>query len=284
MLVFSSEKKESPENNSLPFGGGGRYDSQSRCGPAPRRVQGKVLNLTWFQGWGCPQGGRRLFPIFLISAFSLLAVANFAFSSERFNENRVLDVTQKMEAAFKAMEDYACEVEQLFYQDGVEDQRYRFKFHFKRKKRIRVDFTHPYLGLTIFYNEGDQEATVMPFRFMPGLKFRFSIDNPMIKTSAGQRIDQTDMGYFINFMSKNLQNVRQGEDEFYEDREQVKFLFWAKDYVEEKTLEKYRISISKRHWLPIRIERYSLDGKPLEVTDIKNYIINSRLEDKLFGP
>ena len=221
--------------------------------------------------------------IFLIPLI-LLVVASPAFSSERSDDSPVLGVIQKMEAAFKAMEDYACEVEQLFYQDGVEDQRYRFKFHFKKKKRIRVDFTHPYSGLTIFYNDGDKEATVMPFRFMPGLKFRFSIDNPMIKTSAGQRIDQTDMGHFIDFMSKNLQNVRQGEDEFYEDKEQVKFLFWAKDYIEEKLPEKYRISISKGHWLPIRIERYSLDGKPLEVTDIKNYIINSRLEDKLFGP
>jgi len=97
----------------------------------------------------------------------------------------------------------------------------------------------------------------------------------MIKTLAGQRIDQTDMGYFVDFMSKNLKRVRQGEDEFYEDREQVKFLFWAKDYIEGKLDEKYRISISKKYWLPIRIERYSLGGRPLEKTEIKNYVINT---------
>ena len=225
-------------------------------------------------------------PLLILSVFTLIqmAVPGPCLSSGRSDENRVLSVVQEMESAFKTMEDYTCEVEQIFFQDGVEDQRYRFKFYFKKKKKIRVDFSHPYSALTIFYNDGDREATVMPFRSVHALKFRFSIDNVMIKTIAGQRIDQTDMGHFIDFMSKNLQNVRQGEDEFYEDREQVKFLFWAKDYVEEKTPEKYRISISKRHWLPIRIERYSLDGKPLEVTDIKNYVINSRLEDKLFGP
>lgn len=225
-------------------------------------------------------------PLLILSVFTLIqmAVPGPCLLSGRSDENRVLSVVQEMESAFKTMEDYTCEVEQIFFQDGVEDQRYRFKFYFKKKKKIRVDFSHPYSALTIFYNDGDREATVMPFRSVHALKFRFSIDNVMIKTIAGQRIDQTDMGHFIDFMSKNLQNVRQGEDEFYEDREQVKFLFWAKDYVEEKTPEKYRISISKRHWLPIRIERYSLDGKPLEVTDIKNYIINSRLEDKLFGP
>ncbi len=96
-----------------------------------------------------------------------------------------LAVAQEMESAFETLEDYTCEVEQIFYQNGVEDQRYRFKFYFKKKKKIRVDFSHPYSALTIFYNEGDKEATVMPFRSVPALKFRFSIDNAMIKTIAG---------------------------------------------------------------------------------------------------
>lgn len=222
--------------------------------------------------------------IFLCLTFFFILLMSSAYSSERYEGNRVFGVVQKMEAAVKGIDEYTCEVEQFFFQNGVEDQSYRFKFYFKRNKKIRVDFSHPYSSLTIFYNDGDKEATVMPFRSIPSLKFRFSIDNPMVKTLAGQRIDQTDMGYFIDFMSKNLTRIKQGEDEFYEDGEQVKFLFWAKDYIEEKLDEKYRISISKKHWLPIRIERYSLGDRPLEKTGIKNYIINSHLEDKLFNP
>lgn len=189
-----------------------------------------------------------------------------------------------MESAFKAMEDYTCEVKQVFFQDGVEDQHYRFKFYFKKEKKIRVDFSHPYSALTIFYIGGEKEATVVPFRFMPALKFRFSIDNSMIKTQAGQRIDQTDMGHFIGFMSKNLKRVKQREGEFQEDVAQVKFFFWAQDYIEEKNDEKYLITISKKNWLPIRIERYNLEGKPLETTDIQNYSIDTHLEEKLFTP
>jgi outer membrane lipoprotein-sorting protein len=222
--------------------------------------------------------------VFLFLSFFLVLLTSSTSSSERSEWNRVLGVVQEVESAVKGMEDYTCEVEQLFFQHGVEDQSYRFKFYFKREKRIRVDFSHPHSSLTIFYSHGDKEATVIPFRFMPSFKFRVSIDNPMIKTLAGQRIDQTDMGYFVDFMSKNLKRIKQGEDEFYEDKEQVKFLFWAKDYIEEKSNEKYRISISKKHWLPIRIERYSLEDKPLEKTGIKNYIINTHLEDKLFHP
>jgi outer membrane lipoprotein-sorting protein len=226
----------------------------------------------------------KLVSISFMLALTLLPLAKSVYSAERSDENRILPVLQKMESAFKTMEDYTCEVEQIFYQDGVEDQRYRFKFYFKRDKKIRVDFSHPYPSLTIFFEEGDKEATVIPFRFLPAMKFRFSIDNPMIKTLAGQRIDQTDMGYFMEFIFKNMKKVKQGEDEFYEDGERIRFVLWAKDYIEEKVPEKYGITISKKNWFPIHIERHNLEGKRIEATDIKNYTMNTHLENKLFHP
>ena len=199
-------------------------------------------------------------------------------------ENRVLAVVQKMESEFKTVKDYTCEVEQIFYQGGEENQRYRFKFCFKREKKIRVDFSYPYSSLTIFFREGDQEATVLPIRSIHVLKFRLSLDNPLIHTPAGQRVNQTGMDYFINFLLKNLEKVKQETDEFYEDNDQIRFWLWGRDYIGEKDLEKYRITVSKRNWFPTRIERYDLEGKPIEVSMIRNYAINAHLSDEFFVP
>jgi outer membrane lipoprotein-sorting protein len=223
-------------------------------------------------------------PVLILLVLITLPLHSEYIQGNAGNEDRVLGIAQNMEAAFKKLEDYTCEVEQIFYQDGVENQRYLFKFYFKKEKRIRVDFSQPHSGLTIFYNDEDKEATVMPLRLLPGLIFRLSVDNPLMKTLAGQRINQTDMGYFIRFMFKNLRSVEQKENEFRQDDERVEFLFWALDYIEEKSPEKYRISISKRHWLPIRIERYDSKDRRLEVTDIRNYVLNAHLEDKIFMP
>jgi outer membrane lipoprotein-sorting protein len=198
--------------------------------------------------------------------------------------SRVLAVVQKMESAFAALEDYACEVEQIFYREGAEDQRLRSKLYFKKNKKLRVDFSHPYSSLSIFYHDKEKEATVLPFRSLPSLRFRLSIDNPMIKTLAGQRVDQTDVGYFIEFLSKNLKEVEQGENEFYEDTEQVRFILRALDYIGGESLEKYRIFISKKFWLPTRIERYSAEDKLIEMSVISNYAVNAHLQDKFFAP
>ncbi|HUL29271.1 MAG TPA: hypothetical protein VLZ03_02360 [Thermodesulfobacteriota bacterium] len=222
-------------------------------------------------------------------SLTLLALACLILCSENLeavtgDEDRILAVAKNMEAAFEKLEDYTCDVEQTFYQNGAEDQRYVFKFYFKKKKKIRVDFSQPYSGLTIFYEDADKEATVRPFRSLSPLKLRLSIDNSLLKTLAGQRINQTDMGYFIRFIFKSIRGVEQKGNEFREDGERVEFLLWAMDYIEDKSLEKYRILISKKQWLPLRIERFNLKGQRLEVTDIRNYALDSHLQDKFFVP
>jgi outer membrane lipoprotein-sorting protein len=189
-----------------------------------------------------------------------------------------------MEGAFKTLEDYSCEVEQVFYQNGVEGQHHRFKFYFRKQDKIRIDFSHPYSLLTILYREGEKEATVLPLRFLPALRFRFSVDDPTIKTLAGQRIDQTGMGYFIDFVVRNLKRVEQSGDKFDEGSGQTRFLLWAMDYIHEKSTEKYLISISNKYWLPVRIERYSLADGLIEVSEMKNYHINNHLEDRFSHP
>jgi outer membrane lipoprotein-sorting protein len=197
---------------------------------------------------------------------------------------RVFAAVQRMESAFKSVENYTCEVEQVFYRDGSENEHSSFKFYFKKEKKIRVDFTHPYPTLTLLYVEGEDKATVIPFRSTPLFRFRFSINDSILKTRAGQRIDQTDIGYFIWFVLKNLESIRQDESEFQENEEEAAFFLWALDYISGKTLEKYRIHLSKKLWLPTRIERYDPKGTPLEVTVIKGYTINTHLDDGLFHP
>ncbi len=152
--------------------------------------------------------------VFILLSVAFLLPRFWTLEAIAGNEKQILSVAQHMEAAFEKLEDYTCDVEQIFYRDGAENQRYLFKFYFKKEKKIRVDFSQPHSGLTLFYHDEDKEATVMPLRSLPGMKFRLSVNNPLLKTLAGQRISQTDMGYFIKFMFKNLRGVHQKENEF----------------------------------------------------------------------
>jgi outer membrane lipoprotein-sorting protein len=223
-------------------------------------------------------------PVTSLLACLLFVMALPLSASQPSEENRILNVVKKMAASFQEIGDYSCEVEQVFYRGGTEDQRYSFKYYFKRPKKIRVDFYHPYPTLSLFYNEGEEEVTALPLRSFSLLKFHLSVNNPKIQTLAGQKITQTDMGYFIEFLSENLKKVPQGEEGYEEDGSRVRFWFQALDYIRGEKIERYRISISKETWLPVRIERYTLEDEMLELSLIKNYTVNTHLEDKLFHP
>jgi hypothetical protein len=49
-------------------------------------------------------------------------------------------------------------------------------------------------------------------------------------------------------------------------------------------VEKYRVTLLRMNWLPVRIERYTPEGKPIEIDIIQNYRINTHLEDTFFAP
>ncbi len=203
-------------------------------------------------------------------------------------ENRVLAVAQEMASAFQRLEDYTCDVDVTYHQNwGGEKKtkgRYRFKFYFKREKKIRVDFSEPYPGSIVLYSKGNEKAIVIPFNYWPGLKFKISHNHAMLKTPTGQRLEQTDMGYFIDFVLQSLQKVDQVDHQLKEGEEHMTFWLRALDYVHWKRVEKYRIVISKKYWLPVEIERYELDGTPVESIQIENYSINTHLDDHLFHP
>lgn len=199
-------------------------------------------------------------------------------------ENQVLEAAQKMKKSYQRIENYSSEVEQVYFGHHEEDERYLFTYSFKKPNKIRVDFLKPHSGLSVFYRQGEEEAVIRPFPSLPFLKFRISIENSLIKTPTGQRLNQTDMGYFIDFLFRNLATVPQKDHQFQEAKNQVHFLFWAKDYVQGGEAEKYRIFLSRQNWFPVRIERYSPQGVPIEFSTIQDYVFNRQLSNSLFSP
>ena len=223
-------------------------------------------------------------PLVWVWAFFLGVTIPLAISLPAQEKSRVREVAEKMKEAFRGVEDYSSEVEQIYFKDGVEKEQYRFKYLFKKPGRIRVEFIAPHSGLIVFYQRGEKEATLRPFPSFPSLQFNFSTDSSIVKTPTGQSITQTDMVFFIDFLFRNLAEVPQKDDQFQEEMTQVHFLFWARDYVQGETPEKYHIFISRQNGFPVRIERYSPEGKPMEISIIRNYVFNSHPADSFFTP
>ena len=200
------------------------------------------------------------------------------------NGNAVLSVFQEMTSRFEKLQDLTCEVEVLFFNNrGKEITTYKLRYYYKKPSRFRVEFVSPYKGVTVFYRSGEDSLTVKPVRFLPG-SLRFSVNNSLVKTPSGQQIDQTDWQYFLKFILKNADLIQSRESSVTELQEQILVIFFAMDYIESKELEKYVVLVSKETLLPLCVERFDPEERPIEITIFKKQTVNANLEDNFFEP
>ena len=218
-----------------------------------------------------------------IGCMILCEAGGVVWASEVTHKDRIFAVVQKMVSALEGMDDFISETEVIYYDKGKEKQRYQLTYFFKKGGYFRINFSRPFPGLTAFYKRGDEKLTAKPFRYLP-LTFHFSIHNRLVRTPSGQRIDQADVRYLIEFLLKNNKWIEEKDSEFSEEGEEVTFLFWAKDYLAGETFERYRVSVSSKNWLPMQVERYASGGTPIETAIFKKYTINPHLKDSFFLP
>ena len=214
----------------------------------------------------------------------LMVGTGLEFPPEIPDNDHVFRVIKKMVTEFDKIENLTCETEVHYYIQGEPSDYYWIKFSCNQAGRIRVDFLHPFKGTTTFYQEGADWLTVRPFRSIPLIKLNFSIDNALVKTPSGQRIDQTAMKHFLKFIINNRQVIEKNEHSAAENGDQITFTFWALDYIQGKDLERYILQVSKQNWLPMQVDRFDKENRLLETTSFKKVATNSGLRDDFFVP
>ncbi|WAC07670.1 MAG: hypothetical protein OS130_00230 [Thermodesulfobacteriota bacterium] len=214
----------------------------------------------------------------------LMVGTGLEFPPEIPDNDHVFRVIKKMVTEFNKIENLTCETEVHFYNHGEPSDYYWIKFSCNKAGLIRVDFFHPFKGTTAFYQEGADFLTVRPFRSMPWVKIEFSIENSLVKTPSGQRIDQTAVKHFLKFIINNRQVIEKNEHSAAEDGDQITFTFWALDYIQGNDLERYILQVSKQNWLPMQVDRFDKENRPVETTSFKKVAINIGLRDDFFVP
>lgn len=195
----------------------------------------------------------------------------------------LLTVVRNIGTAIRQLDDYTCDVESIYFRNGREKDHYRLKFHYRKPNLYRLDFSLPFPGISVFYTDGEETLVAGPSGILTAFRFRFSIDNALVKSPGGQRVDQLSLRFFKDFLLRNIRRVRQDDPAYRETETEVSFRLNALDFVEDKVPERYRIVIARKSWLPLRFARHDADGNLLETTNFTDYRINTGLSRQLFN-
>jgi outer membrane lipoprotein-sorting protein len=189
-----------------------------------------------------------------------LLVPRLGASSRQPSGGEIADIIGKMKAAVAAVDDYQTETEVREYRDGRLVDTKRFLYSFKKPDHIRIDLETPHPGMVLVYPDEDGKVVVEPFGWARFLRLHLSPDSGVLMTSAGQRIDQSDLGLLVENMAHSLTDRRHGEIALSQDDGRLSLKVTAENHFRPNVLTRYSFLIDEKRWLPVGVQERTPEG------------------------
>lgn len=189
------------------------------------------------------------------------------------------DLLKKIEAAYLGMDDYRCRL--LSNKgDGNEES---MEYYFKKPKKIRMELITPHRGAILTYRSGEPLVYISPFSWFRRFILSFRLDNPMVMSSNGHRVDESDIGSFIDTILRHA--ILRQEASLLDTNPDISDTYLIKIDLKDEVRgrpNKFKVWIDKKILLPVRINSYYPDWRLLESVTFKDLTINSGLSDDIF--
>jgi outer membrane lipoprotein-sorting protein len=194
-------------------------------------------------------------------------------------EGQADEIVAKMKAAYAQVDGYQTETEVRVYREGRVAETQRFLYTFRKPDRIRLDFETPHSGMVLTYPGKDGKVLVKPGGWAGFLRFHFAPDSSVFKSSAGQRIDQTDLGLLIQNIARSLTDGRRGEIKITERDDQAVIEVLADDHFLTGAQTLYQFTIDETRWLPVAVRELTPAGTPKRDVTFGNLRLSSGTPD-----
>jgi outer membrane lipoprotein-sorting protein len=224
----------------------------------------------------------RCLPRCFFASLALLAACVMTFSAVVHGGDDVETVLKKMEAAYEEVKDYQADVEVKIYKKDGTFKTERSLYTFKKPKSIRLDFVSSHPRMILVYPDRNGKVLMRLPGLLPIFTFHLMLDDPLLETPSGQRIDQTDLGLLTKNIRHSLTDQRRGPVSISEDKDTLQIQVLANDHFREGVETAYRFLISKEKWLPAEVGRSTPMGVQEGRIIFRNLRININVPDSLF--
>jgi len=159
-----------------------------------------------------------------------------------------------------------------------EEIRYYYKSGF-----IRMEFIRPFCGTVLTYNPLVKEVRLKPLQFVDHV-ITLSPESLVIRSSAGHRVDQSDIGSLLCAVAKLQAEGRicVAGDDVLAGRETILFRVVGNNDVNVCGIHRYDLWLEKKFFLPVKVVSYDLSEELLEEVVMDDLEINIDLPDDLF--
>jgi len=158
------------------------------------------------------------------------------------------------------------------------------RYYFKRPGFVRMEFIKPHAGAVLVFSPLTQRVRLWPFGESHFPEFNLAPSNPLILSSSGQRVDQSDVGALF-------ENVRAlgkvGKAEVLDTSAVMNASHIVVTGFEKHTVgrvHRFDVWLDASHQFPIKVISHDLNGEILETVTMDSLQLNEPLPESLFQP
>lgn len=163
--------------------------------------------------------------------------------------------------------------------NSIEEIRYYYKSAY-----IRMEFIKPVPGVVLTYNPVKKEVRLRTFRFINHV-VTLSPDNEMIQSSAGHKVNESDIGSLLGIVEKLQSNGKTHimGDESLSGRQTLLVRVTGIEDFNICGVHRYDLWLDKITYLPLKIVSYDPREEVIEEVLMDDLEIDPDLPDSLFN-
>ena len=191
-------------------------------------------------------------------------------------------ILKQMETSYEEVKDYQAEVEVILFEKDGSTKTEKSLYTFKKPKWIRLDSLSPHPGIIMVYPDRKGKVLVKLQGLLSLLTFHLRLDDPLLRTPSGQRMNQTDLGLLIRNIRHSVTDQRRGPVSVSEDKNTIQIKVLADDHFREGVETTYQFVMSKQLRLPVEVGISTADGVQEGRIIFRNLRTNINFSDDLF--
>jgi MucB/RseB N-terminal domain len=163
--------------------------------------------------------------------------------------------------------------------NSIEEIRYYYKSAY-----IRMEFIKPVPGVVLIYNPVKKEVRLRTFSFINHV-VTLSPDNEMIQSSAGHKVNESDIGSLLGIVEKLQSNGKtciMGDESLSGRHTLLVRVTGIEDFII-CGIHRYDLWLDKTTYLPLKIVSYDLREEVIEEVLMDDLEIDLELPDNLFN-
>jgi outer membrane lipoprotein-sorting protein len=220
-------------------------------------------------------------PHFRLLPVVLLFGAAISYGSEEASQE-TWTILKRMEDAYALVKDYRAKMEVRTYRENGSFETDRFVYTFKKPKSIRLDFETPHPGMVLIYPDKDGKAVIRPSGLAHFLKLHLAPDNPLLRVSAGQSVDKTDLGLLIENIRHSLTDQSRGRPEVSTENGYIRIHVLALNHFRPLTITLYDFFVDETLWLPTKVVESDPHGRLERTVTFESLRVNAGVSDDAF--